>query len=166
MAEQSLLSSVIAKMQVLPLPLRKKAMSTFFGTVVKFFGTASIRVDEMSPARSVMTMKNRKKVQNHIGTIHAAAMSLLAESATGLMVAMTLPNDKLPLMKSMSFNYVKRAAPGELVAVAELTPAQLDDIRNLDKGEVTVKVTITDVKGVEPVICDMVWAWIPKKRKA
>jgi len=165
MAKQNIMSNVITKMQMLPLPARKQAMSKFFGFVVKFFGTAGIRVDEMNSTRTVMTLKNRTKVQNHIGTVHAAAMSLLAESATGLLVAYTLSDDKLPLMKSMSFNYVKRAAPGELVAVAELTPSQLDLIRNEDKGEVTVKVTITDTKGVEPVICEMLWAWVPKKRK-
>jgi uncharacterized protein (TIGR00369 family) len=164
MAKQNIMSNVITKMQMLPLPARKQAMSKFFGFVVKFFGTAGIRVDEMNSTRTVMTLKNRTKVQNHIGTVHAAAMSLLAESATGLLVAFTLSDDKLPLMKSMSFNYVKRAAPGELVAVAELTPSQLDLIRNEDKGEVTVKVTITDTKGVEPVICEMLWAWVPKKR--
>ncbi len=166
MSQKNTLSTVISKMHALPLPLRKQAMSRFFGVVVKFFGTAGIRVDEMNATRTVMTLKNRRKVQNHIGTIHAAAMSLLAESATGLLVAYSLPDNKLPLMKSMSFNYVKRAAPGELVAVAELTPSQLESIRNDDKGEVTVKVTITDTKGVEPVLCEMVWAWIPKKPKA
>ncbi len=164
MASNNLISNVINKMQVLPLPVRKQAMSKFFGFAVKFFGTAGIRVDEMNATRTVMTLKNRTKVQNHIGTVHAAAMSLLAESATGLLVAYTLPDSKLPLMKSMSFNYVKRAAAGELVAVAELTPSQLDSLRNDDKGEVTVKVTITDSKGVEPVICEMLWAWVPKKR--
>lgn len=164
MSKKNIISNVINKMQALPLPIRKQAMSRFFGFAVKFFGTAGIRVDEMNATRAVMTLKNRTKVQNHIGTVHAAAMSLLAESATGLLVAYTLPDDKLPLMKSMSFNYVKRAAPGELVAVAELTPSQLHSIRNEDKGEVTVKVTITDTKGVEPVVCEMLWAWIPKQR--
>lgn len=164
MASKNFISNVINKMQALPLPVRKQAMSRFFGFAVKFFGTSGIRVDEMNSTRTVMTLKNRTKVQNHIGTVHAAAMSLLAESATGLLVAYNLSDDKLPLIKSMSFNYVRRAAPGELVAVAELTPSQLDSIKNNDKGEITVKVSITDVKGVEPVICEMLWAWIPKKR--
>ena len=164
MTNKNIISNIITKMQILPLSIRKQAMSSFFGFAVKFFGTASIRVDKMSATQTVMTLKNRTKVQNHIGTIHAAAMSLLAESATGLLVAYTLPDDKLPLIKSMNFNYIKRAAPGELVAVAELTPSQLDSIQNEDKGEVTVKVIITDIKGVEPVICTMLWAWVPKQR--
>ncbi|EDY86189.1 conserved hypothetical protein [gamma proteobacterium HTCC5015] len=158
------LASTIGKFQSLPTPLRKAAVSQLFGFVVKFFGTAGIRVDEISQNRAVMTLKNRRKVQNHIGTVHAAAMSLLAESCTGMLLGMNVPDDKLPLMKTMSFNYVKRAAPGELVAEATLTDEQLERIYSDDKGEVTVQIKITDVKGVEPVLCDMTWAWIPKKR--
>ncbi|MGM0564068.1 MAG: hotdog fold domain-containing protein [Pseudomonadota bacterium] len=158
------LARTVAKFQNLPDPLRKAAVSRLFGFVVKFFGTASIRVDEISDKRAVMTLKNRRKVQNHIGTVHAAAMSLLAESCTGMLLAMSVPDDKLPLMKTMSFNYVKRAAPGELVAVAELSDGQLERIQRDDKGEVTIDITITDTKGVEPVLCQMTWAWIPKKR--
>lgn len=166
MAKQNALSKAISKLESFPAPLRKKATSSILGFMVKFFGTAGIRVDEMNTERTVMTLKNRRKVQNHIGTVHAAAMSLLAESATGMLVAFNLPDDKLPLIKTMDFKFVKRAAAGELVAVAELSPEQLESIHNEDKGEVNVKVTITDVDGVEPILCDMVWAWIPKKKKA
>lgn len=166
MAKQNALSKALSKFDSFPEPIRKKLTSSVLGFTVKFFGTAGIRVDELNSQRAIMTLKNRRKVQNHIGTVHAAAMSLLAESATGMLVGVTLPDDKLPLMKTMSFNYVKRAAPGELVAVAELTREQVDSICNEDKGEVNVKVTITDVNGVVPVECDMVWAWIPKKKKA
>lgn len=157
------LAQLITKIEKAPKFLHVFLRSKLFGTVVKFFGTAGIQVLEMNPQRAVMVMKNRKKVQNHIGTVHAAAMSLLAESCTGMLMGMSLPDSKLPLMKSMSFKYVKRAAKGELKAVAELTDEQIQSIHEDDKGEVQVKVTITDINGVEPVLCDMVWAWIPKK---
>jgi len=164
MSKQNFLARTINKLNSLPLPMRRIAISKMFGTAVKFFGTAGISVQEINPNKSVMIMKNRKKVQNHIGTVHAAAMSLLAESSTGMLVGLSVPDDKLPLMKNMSFQYVKRAAPGQLTAVATLTDEQLEMIRTEDKGEVNVKVVVTDVKGVEPVICDLVWAWVPKKR--
>ena len=62
---------------------------------------------------------NRKIVQNHIGGVHAAAMALLAETATGFVAGMSIPGDRLPLLKSMEVNYVKRAK-GNLEAVASL----------------------------------------------
>ncbi len=33
-----------------------------------------------------------------------------------------------------------------------------------DKGEVVVKVMVTDAANVQPVECEMTWAWVPKKR--
>ena len=61
MANNNLISNVINKMQALPLPVRKQAMSKFFGFAVKFFGTAGIRVDEMNATRTVMTLKKPRK---------------------------------------------------------------------------------------------------------
>ena len=49
-------------------------------------------------------------------------------------------------------------------AVPELTPAQIEAIRTTAKGETTVKVTVTDGEGKEPITCGMVWAWVPKRR--
>jgi len=49
-------------------------------------------------------------------------------------------------------------------AVPELTPAQIEAIRTTAKGETTVKVTVTDGEGKEPIACEMVWAWVPKRR--
>jgi len=102
-------------------------------------------------------------VQNHIKGIHAAAMALLAETATGFVVGMNLPDSKLPLLKSMKIDYVRRST-GDMRAVAELTPQQIQSIVNDDKGEVVVKVMVTDAANVQPVECEMTWAWVPKKR--
>ena len=109
-------------------------------------------------------MKNKSKVRNHFGQIHAAAMVLLAETATGMVVGMNIPDDKLPLMKSIHTKFVKRSE-GKMQAEAHLTPEQIKSINTIDKGEVNVQVKVTDETGEEPVICEMIWAWIPKKQK-
>src|SRR5690606_20384294 len=108
-------------------------------------------------------LKNRKKAQNHIGSVHAAATGLLAESATGFLVGIHLPDNKLPLLKQMQIDYIKRSS-GDLTAVVTLTAEQTAAKHNEDKGEVTVAVSITDSVGVEPVNAKMTWAWVPKKR--
>lgn len=108
-------------------------------------------------------LKSRRKVHNHIKGIHAAAMALLAETATGLVVGMNLPDDRLPLIKSLHVDYLKRAS-GDLKAVATLTPEQRTLILSEPKGEVTVAVRVSDSEGKEPIRCEMVWAWVPKRR--
>jgi acyl-coenzyme A thioesterase PaaI-like protein len=127
---------------------------------VPFTGTAGLDFLQMGRERVEIGLKNEKKVQNHIGGIHASAMNLLAETATGMVVGMNVRNDCTPLAKSLTMAF-KRRATGAMRAVAMLTPAQQALMRDSDKGEVTVAVTVTDEAGIEPVECEFTWAWIP-----
>jgi acyl-coenzyme A thioesterase PaaI-like protein len=156
-------SRIVAKFEKVPAPLRRWARSKALGSYVKFAGTASIDFEEISTAQVICRIRNVAKNQNHIKGVHAAAMALLAETATGFAVGMNLPDDKLPLLKSMKVEYKKRAQ-GDLKAVAALTAEQIANVRSVEKGDVTVPVTVTDESGNEPIQCEMVWAWVPKKR--
>ncbi len=157
------LQRIVTKCYQLPEFLQAFALSTVFGRVIKFAGTAGVEVLQLQGKQAVLRLKNRKKAQNHIGSVHAAATGLLAESATGFLVAIHLPDSKLPLLKQMQIDYIKRSS-GDLTAVATLTDAQIAAMHNEDKGEVTVAVSITDSAGITPVQANMTWAWIPKKR--
>jgi acyl-coenzyme A thioesterase PaaI-like protein len=151
------------KVNQYPKWLSSRLLTWMFRHTVKLTGTVGIDILETDFKQVVFRQKNRKKVQNHIGSVHAAGMALLAESATGFIVGLNLPGDKLPLMKSMKLNYVKRAT-GDMQAVAWLTEEQLKQLETEDKGEVTVNVKVTDANDVEPVVCEMIWAWVPKSR--
>jgi acyl-coenzyme A thioesterase PaaI-like protein len=163
MSKPNQLARTVAKLQRVPAGLRPWLTSLMLGKVVPLVGTAGLRFEEITPERVVVSIRNRKPVQNHIKGVHAAGMALLAETATGFCVGMNVPDDKLPLIKTMKVDYLKRAV-GNLRAVAQLRPEQLALIRTQDKGEVTVPVTITDDSGQSPIQCEMLWAWVPKKR--
>ena len=127
---------------------------------VPFTGTAGLDFLHMGRGQVQIGLKNEKKVQNHIGGIHASAMNLLAETATGMVVGMNVRDDCIPLAKELRMVFRKRAT-GAMRAVAVLTPAQQALMQASDKGEVNVQVTVTDEAGVEPVECQFTWAWIP-----
>jgi len=135
------------------------------GSVVPLVGTAGLRFEEITSERVVVSIRNRRPVQNHIKGVHAAAMALLAETATGFCVGMNLPDDKLPLIKTMKVDYLKRSV-GSMKAVAQLRPEQIEQMFTQDKGEVLVPVVITDDSGQSPIACEMTWAWVPKVRKS
>lgn len=156
------LSRVIARFQFLPPALRATVVSGIFGRVVPYVGTSSLRYEELTPERVVVSIRNRRPVQNHIKGVHAAAMALLAETATGFVVGMNLPDDKLPLIRSLKVDYLKRTQ-GDMRAVATLTREQVELIRSTPKGEVLVPVMVTDESGAEPIRCEMLWAWVPKR---
>jgi acyl-coenzyme A thioesterase PaaI-like protein len=162
MAVTNRLNRAVALIYRLPASWRPWLLSRLFGSQVKLAGTAGIRVEEMTRTRATLSIANRRNVQNHIKGVHAAAMALLAESATGFLVGMNLPEHKLPLIKTLKVDYRQRVVGG-LTAVASLTAAQIAAMAEQDKGELWVTVTVTDASGNAPIECAMLWAWVSKK---
>ena len=130
---------------------------------VPFIGTAGIKFVDLSVERVEVSLANERKVQNHIRGIHASAINLLAETATGMVVGMNVRDDCIPLAKELKMAFKKRAT-GALNAVAVLTPEQRDALQASDRGEVNVAVIVTDEAGIQPVECEFIWAWVPSDR--
>lgn len=156
------LRKFVDKVNTYPSWLSAKLMTWVFRYKVKLAGTTGIEVLQTDGKTAAFRQKNKRKAQNHIGSVHAAAMALLAESCTGFIVGINLPGDKLPLIKRMDLNYVKRAT-GDMTAVASLTDEQIVLMQTAEKGEIKVKVTVTDATGIEPMECEMIWAWVAKR---
>ena len=164
MSKKNRLNTVTTKLNNLPDFISSFAMSKIFGSKIKYAGHSGIRFEKLSDNECVVSIRNKKKIQNHIGGVHAAAMALLAETATGFVFGMSVPDSKLPLIKKMNIDYVKRST-GDMRAVAKLSDAQIATILSEEKGEVVVEVLITDEANVEPIKAEMTWAWISKKPK-
>ena len=127
---------------------------------VPFAGTAGLDFLQIGRERVEIGLTNEKRVQNHIGGIHASAVNLLAETATGMLVGMNVRDDCIPLAREMKMVFLKRAT-GSMRAVATLTAEQQALMRGSDKGDVNVPVTVTDEAGIEPVECEFVWSLVP-----
>jgi acyl-coenzyme A thioesterase PaaI-like protein len=125
----SSIKRVVESSKWLPANIRATVISKIFGKVVPYVGTSGLLYEEITPERVVVSIKNQRKVQNHINNVHAAAMALLAETATGFVVGMNLPDDKLPLIKSLKVSYYKRTQ-GDMRAVATLTPEDIARIES------------------------------------
>lgn len=156
------LARLFAACRRLPKSWQLPAMNFLFGTAVKFYRTAGVRLTAVDKAQIAMVLDNRRKVQNHIKGVHATAMALLVESATGLVVGLNLPHNKLPLLKSLHIDYIKRA-DGALTAVAALDVEQIASLNRDAKGEISVAVRVTDSAGNEPLQAQLIWAWREKK---
>lgn len=148
-----------------PRLLRPWVRNLVLRRAVPFTRTARVEFVEMSPSRVEVRLGNEPRVRNHIGGIHASAMNLLAETATGMAVGLNVRDDCVPLAKDMKMAFRKRAT-GALRAVAVLSDAQRAAMQASDRGEMQVQVTVTDEAGVEPVECEFTWAWVPSSRPA
>jgi acyl-coenzyme A thioesterase PaaI-like protein len=156
------MTRMVAGFDRFPHSIKYFLLSKGFGRIVPFFGTAGIRIEELSHNRVVMTLANTRRVQNHIKTVHAAAMTLLAESATGILMGMNVPDDKYLVIKSLHVDFQKKAT-GRMKATATLTPEQVQSAQNDAEGEILVSVSVSDEGGNEPIACQMLWAWKPKR---
>lgn len=144
--------------------IRPTVLSLAFNSYIRYAGTTGLRIDEWNLERSVVTLKNRFHVQNHLGTVHATAMATLAESATGMVFGLYVPdNTHIPLLKSMRIQYTARAV-GDLTAVATVFD-KAEELAATERGSVIVPVKVTDAEGKEPIQCEMEWAWTTKKKK-
>jgi acyl-coenzyme A thioesterase PaaI-like protein len=160
---QNRLSRIIGSLGRLPAPLRRRAVSLVMRRMVPFVGTADLRIQEMTEERVVVFAPNRRSNRNHIRSLHAGVMALAAETATGFVVAMNTPSESVPVIKSLKVEYRKRCQ-GSLRLEASLTAEQRERIRTQPKGDVPVAVTAVDGSGNQPIVCEMIWAWVPKNR--
>jgi acyl-coenzyme A thioesterase PaaI-like protein len=158
------LARSVAKLERVPAFLRPWVRNKVMGRAVPFTGTAGLHYAHMAPERVEISVANTRRVQNHIHGVHAAAMALLAETATGMVVGMNVRDDCLPLAKTMHVDF-KRRVQGAMHAVATLSDAQRNLMQHSDKGELSVPVQVSDESGEQPIQCEFIWAWIPTPRK-
>jgi hypothetical protein len=76
---------------------------------------------------------------------------------------MNVPDDKYLVIKSLHVDFQKKAT-GEMKATATLTPEQVESAQNNAEGEILVNVSVSDEGGNEPIACQMLWAWKPKRQ--
>lgn len=74
-----------------------------------YFGSISPRIEVLEPGRCVVRLRQRRAIQNHIGTVHAIAMCNAAELAGGLATDATIPDSMRWIPKGMSVRYLKKA---------------------------------------------------------
>ncbi len=152
----------LKQLDAVPAFARGWARNLVLRRAVPFTGTAGLDFALMTAERVEIAIANERRVQNHIKGVHAAAMTLLAETATGMVVGMNVRDDCLPLAKELKVAF-KRRTQGALRAVAVLSEQQRALMQQADKGEVTVAVQVTDESGAQPIECEFIWAWIPSR---
>ena len=157
------LSKLVKATAKLPKGIRSTLWSKAFGRIVPMVGSANIRYLEVSHDKVVVKIENHRAMQNHIGQVHACAMALLAETATGFVTGMNVPDSCIVLIKSLKVDF-KRPSKGAMTAVATLTDEQQKLMQNSEKGETLVSVVVTDESNEEPIQCEMLWAWVAKSQ--
>jgi len=107
------LSDVLASSMYYAMPsvlfgqIRKRAME-----VVPFARHVGVEILDVQRGTGEARVTSRPELQNHIGTLHAAALFALAESASGVCMASTLAPVVLKLYPVVAQSTIKFFKPG------------------------------------------------------
>lgn len=74
-----------------------------------YFATIGPRFIALEPGRCVVRIRDRRRVHNHIGTVHAIALCNLAELSAGVMTDATIPPAMRWIPRGMAVEYLAKA---------------------------------------------------------
>ena len=101
-------------------PLGRWLFSRLICFKAPYFGSIGPRMVRLEPGRGEATIRHRRSVTNHLGTVHAIALCNLAEFVGGLTTDVSIPRSMRWIPKGMTVAYLKKAV-GTMRATA--TPA-------------------------------------------
>ena len=122
-----------------------------------FAGTIAPTMLVLEPGRCVARMRDRRRVHNHIGTVHAIACCNLAELVAGVGTEVSTPREMRWIPKGMTVRYLRKAV-GTLTATATIPPIAVGPAH-----EIVVPVAIVDEAGEAVVQIEIAMYVSPRK---
>lgn len=145
-----------------PDDLRPEGLTQAIGDAIPFVDTAGLRIHTYTQEEVTVQLEAERRVANHIGTIHAAALALLAETASGLVVALNISDESVPVVRTLKVDFQRPASASitATVTLDEETRARLQK-RPIGRVDVPVDLMMDDTTVVQATAQ---WAWLPAER--
>ena len=131
--------------------------SRALGVWVPYSGSIKADIRVLEPGKACVVLPDRRRVRNHLGSVHAIALANVGEMVTGLALMAGLPENGRLILVGLDVQYGKKAR-GPLTASCACTlPERAEErdcvlestIQNAH-GDVVATVRATWRLGIEP----------------
>src|SRR5262245_20454037 len=95
-----------------------RVFSFAFGQKAPYFSSVRPRFTVIEPNRAELVIRDRRRVHNHLGTVHAIALCNGLEAAMGALAEASIPRDRRWIPKGMRVAYTAKAT-GDVTCIAE-----------------------------------------------
>ncbi|MEZ5095553.1 MAG: hotdog fold domain-containing protein [Nocardioides sp.] len=106
-----------------PAPQGPRLFSFAFARKAPYFASIRPRFTVVEANHAELVIPNRRRVHNHLGTVHAIALCNGLEAVMGALAEVTIPRGKRWIPKGMEVSYTAKA-DSDITCIAETDPAQ------------------------------------------
>ncbi|MFW5951607.1 MAG: DUF4442 domain-containing protein [Gemmatimonadota bacterium] len=133
------------------IPGGRRVFDRLLRWMVPYSGSIRPRVLAMEPGRAVVAMPHRRRLRNHLRSVHALALANLGELASGIAMTLAIPDHARGIPVRLEVDYVKKAR-GRITAVGHAAPppavrGELEDPATAElrdeAGDLVAKVVVT-----------------------
>ena len=132
--------------------------SFLVGRLARYSGSIGARVQELEPGKSLLTLRDRPRVRNHLGSVHATALVTFGELASGLAMMAGMPDGSRAIVTKLEIEYLHKAR-GPLTAHGEAPIPP-----NAERQEYVAQVSIRNTGDEEVAHLQVHWLVGPAKQ--
>jgi acyl-coenzyme A thioesterase PaaI-like protein len=125
------------------LPGGARVFDTLIALAIPYTGTIRPRVLSLNVGCARVALHDRRGVRNHLNSVHAIALANLAEYASNLALAYSLPDGARFIVKRLCIDYEKKAR-GRIVA-----EGRCPSVDSTQRQSVEVSCTLRDANGTD-----------------
>jgi acyl-coenzyme A thioesterase PaaI-like protein len=142
------------------LPAGDRVFSRVFALRAPYFGSVRPRFTVVEPNHAELVIRDRRRVHNHLGTVHAIALCNGLEAAMGVLAEASIPQGRRWIPKGMEVSYTAKAT-SDVTCIAETDP----DVWTGDDPDVPVRVSGVLADGTV-VIEGVIRLWVTERPRS